>query len=393
MKIIKPVVFFLTSFVSLAQAFPGQSSGEVTLELRSYPNEGLIDDQPESEASLLLKPEISHSWDNDRKVITFIPYARINSEDQEKTHLDIRELSYVASFNQFEFRVGISKVFWGVTESQHLVDVINQTDFVENPDGEEKLGQLMFNTTYVSDLGNFDLFILPYFRERTFSGKDGRFRTETPVANNEAIYLADEEEKHIDYAFRWSHYYKDLEWGLSYFKGTDREPIFTSKDNELIPTYGLSEQFGLELQYVYTDWLFKFEGIKKDSDTNNDYHQSVGGVEYTFGNVYNGKDIGFIYEWQWDERQKLSPTGSSNASFFATRLAFNDAASSELLAGGIINNNDGHYMSTRIEASRRIKENLKVEFELNIIDSPPKGTLLDSVKEDDYTQLSLSYFW
>ena len=73
-------------------------------------------------------------------------------------------------------RVGIRKEFWGVTEFQHLVDVINQTDGVEDFDGEDKLGQQMVNLSLVNDWGIVDLFLLPGFRERTYAGEEGRLR-------------------------------------------------------------------------------------------------------------------------------------------------------------------------------------------------------------------------
>ena len=58
----------------------------------------------------------------------------------QRTHGDIRELAYVhARVMIGSFVVGIRKEFWGVTEFQHLVDVINQTDGVEDFDGEDKL--------------------------------------------------------------------------------------------------------------------------------------------------------------------------------------------------------------------------------------------------------------
>ena len=60
-------------------------------------------------------------------------------------HGDIRELAYVHASDDWELRLGIRKEFWGVTEFQHLVDVINQTDGVEDFDGEDKLGQQMVN--------------------------------------------------------------------------------------------------------------------------------------------------------------------------------------------------------------------------------------------------------
>jgi hypothetical protein len=390
------MTFLLLILSPLAFSLPGNFSGEISLELRDYPEDSAYDngEGPKGEGSIFIKPEYNYAWDQDRKIITIIPYYRENSEDEVKSHFDLREFSFVGSYGQYEVRAGISKVFWGTTESQHLVDIINQSDFVENPDGEDKLGQAMLNLTYVSnDYGNFDFFVLPGFRERTFSGEDGRFRIAVPVKDNEAIYLNSQKENHIDSAFRWSHYYKDLEWALSYFSGTDRDPIFTLKNNKLYATYGLTEQYGLELQYVYESWLIKSETIKKNSDVNDEYHASVNGFEYTLSNIYGGKDLGFIMEWQWDERLDENPVGISNGGFYALRLAVNDAASTEVLAGQVIDLDTGKLVSTRVEASRRIGQSYKLEFEFSNINDPKENTLLYSIKEDDYSQISLSYFW
>ena len=54
--------------------------------------------------------------------------------------------------------MGIDKVFWGVIESRHLVDYINQTDGVEDVDGEDKLGQPMINLGLQRDWGDLIFF-------------------------------------------------------------------------------------------------------------------------------------------------------------------------------------------------------------------------------------------
>ena len=144
--------------------------------------------------------------------------------------------------------------------------------------------------------------------------------------------VAKEEDKHIDYAFRWSHYYNSLEWAFTYFKGTDREPFFSVNDSydHLIANYGQNEQIGLELQYNYEDWLFKSEVLKRDSELNGDYYATVSGFEYTFTNIKNkGIDIGVLYEYLFDERKDSARTGLHNSSFLGTRVALNDEKSTE----------------------------------------------------------------
>ncbi len=388
-------LLLLSSLFNPSQGLAGEFSGEATIENRLYFQQGIYNNEDESEMSIKVKPQYSHAWDQDRKVVTIIPYARINHPDDEKNHFDLREASFVGGYDDLEVRAGVSKVFWGVTESKHLVDVVNQTDLVENIDGEDKLGQPMINGTYSTDLGNVSLFVLPYFRERTFAGKEGRQRAPLVVNTEKAFYSHEDEEKHIDYAFRWSHYVGNLEWGLSYFRGTDRSPLFIvdPSDSTFKPFYVQSEQVGLELQYIYEDLLLKFEGLRKDREIENPYLASVVGFEYTFSNVFDGMDIGFLYEHLYDERSKASSDGFYNHSFVGSRIAVNDAKGAEFLFGGFINNETADVSSFRLEGSRRINNNWKWEAEANWFIDNPKNSPAYLIRKDDYLQLSISYYW
>jgi hypothetical protein len=79
-------------------------------------------------------------------------------------------------------------VFWGVTESSHLVDIINQSDFVENIDTEDKLGQPMVSLRWLPEWGTLDLFLMPLHRERTFQGLAGRPRLPLPIDQDNPVY-------------------------------------------------------------------------------------------------------------------------------------------------------------------------------------------------------------
>jgi hypothetical protein len=67
--------------------------------------------------------------------------------------------------NNRKILLGANKVFWGVTESRHLVDIINQTDLVEDIDEEQNLGQPMVNLLLQRDWGQLDFYLKPWFRE------------------------------------------------------------------------------------------------------------------------------------------------------------------------------------------------------------------------------------
>ena len=65
-------------------------------------------------------------------------------------------------------------------------------------------------------------FLLPYFRERTFSGKEGRLRLRLPIDTDDPIYESAAEEHHIDFAFRYFQTVKNMDVGISHFIGTAR---------------------------------------------------------------------------------------------------------------------------------------------------------------------------
>ena len=379
----------------LAGDLPGEFFGEVSFETRGYLERGAHGNTGQGDFSIVLQPEYVLAWEEDRKVVSFEPFIRLSSLDEERTHADIRELSFVGSWDLFELRLGISKVFWGVTESQHLVDVINQTDLVESPDGEDKLGQPMINFVFVNEYGNFEVFFLPYFRERTFSSYDGRFRTNLSVDTDSPIYLDRDEESHLDGAIRWSHYWGGFDWAISYFEGTDREPAFKANvsGTKLIPIYGQSKQVSVELQYVVGDWLLKSEVLSKDSDQIRNYWAMVAGFEYTFANYYQGMDIGMLYEYLYDDRGDSAGSGLDEASFVGSRIALNDEKSLEFLVGGIFEHETGKLSNAFLESSRRIDENWKWTVEGSFFVKPKSGSFLEKIKGDDYLQTSLSYFW
>ncbi len=386
--------FLFMNFIPNAHAWESEFSTQVTLENSFFPHVGKFENTAQAGADLILMPEYSASWDEDRKVFSFIPYLVLSEPDEEKTHFDVREASIVAAFHFFELRLGVSKVFWGVTESQHLVDIINQSDSVLNIDGEDKLGQPMLNVTWVSDYGSLDFFILPYFRERTFSGRKGRFRGPFIIDTKNVAYEDSDKEKHIDFASRYSGTFGEVDLGLSFFKGTDREPIFSlnSSKRALLPKYIQTTQYGIDIQYLYESWIFKYEGILKRSKLREDYFAMTYGFEYSFTNIKStGLDLGLIIEHLYDDRD--SGAIFKNNTFVGSRLAFNDEKSTEILAGFIMDNKNGDLSSFRLEGARRINDNWKFEVEAFAMIDAESSNLLAAYKDDDYLKFSLSFFF
>ena len=184
----RAALLLTTSAVISAAAAAGEWQGSVEGEYLWFAQDALFPGQEDSYLSAAVEPEYFHEWNNGYDVFNAKVFYRVDQHDDERTHGDIRELAWLHAASDWEINVGISKVYWGVTESIHLVDIINQTDLVENLDGEDKLGQPMVNLSLIRDWGVVSMFVLPGFRERTFPGVNGRPRFGVPVDTDNPIY-------------------------------------------------------------------------------------------------------------------------------------------------------------------------------------------------------------
>lgn len=374
-------------------------SGNVAVEARWFPNNGAFAGQTDGGLSLSVQPEFRHQWRDRSRGFTFIPFGRLDSQDPERTHADIRELIYLAVEGDWELRAGIGKVFWGVTESQHLVNIVNQIDYVEDFFGEEVLGQPMLRVTRVVDTGSLDLFVLPYFRERTFPGEKGRFRTPLVVDTDHARYESGAEEWHTDWTVRWSQYLGNVDYGLYWFDGTSRDPLLFPEGGTLAtalaPYYPLIRQAGLDAQYTGEAWLWKLEAIHRDfrDPQWRDFGAAVGGFEYTLVGINDSAaDLGVLLEYHWDSRGEEADRVFQNDLFAGARFTLNDVDSTEVLAG-LFWDFDYHSPSFRVEASRRVGDSIKVNLEAQWFGGIPEVDPLSSFRDDDYLQLEIARYF
>ena len=370
-------------------------SGDISLQSRYFNEQAVFSSQSDQVASASIRAEWFHDWDGGKQSITFVPFIRWDQHDAERSHSDIRELTWLTVFDESELRVGIQKVYWGVSESQHLVDVINQTDLVEGVDGEQKLGQPMVNYSLINDWGTVDLFLLPYFRERTFPGINGRLRTSLPVDTSSPLYESIDKEKHVDYAIRWSHSLGDWDIGLSHFKGTSRDPSFTlSADlQSLRPIYYQMQQTGIDLQATKDEWLWKMELINRKINIDN-YVAATVGFEYTFNGIFEGSsDLGIVMEYLYDDRGSKATSPFEDDLMFGMRWTKNDENDTNILVGVIADMDDSSRLYS-IEASRRIAESWKMNIEARIFSGLSDASHpFYSLRQDDFVQLEIAHYF
>jgi hypothetical protein len=384
--------------LALSAAAPaGEWTGFLAVEARGFAHDPLFPGQRRNSGSLVASPEYYHAWDDDRSSILFSPFARLDSSDPERTHFDVRELLYQRVAERWELRAGVGRVFWGVAESQHLVDVINQTDAVENVDHEDKLGQPMVELALVGDHGTLGLFALPGFRERTFPGTPGRLRSEPRVAGERALYESSAGRHRIDFAARWTRTFGDVDLGVSHFWGTSREPRFVLGLDRpgvpvLVPFYEVIHQTGVELLATDGDWVWKLEAMRR-SGQGDTFHALTGGFEYTLvGVAGSSADLGLLAELVYDERGEVAPTAFESDVFVGVRLALNDAQSTEVLAG-IVRDLDSEAALFNLEGSRRLGDRWTLEVEARIWSRVSPSDAQFFLRDDDYFQVTLSRYF
>lgn len=374
-----------------------QWSGHVAVDSRVFPQSPLAEKQHGSDLSLVFRPELYLDWARGRQSLLFEPFLRLDWCDGRRTHADIRALAWQMAWQNWELRAGIRKVFWGVTESQHLVDIINQTDLVENIDGEDKLGQPMVNLAVIRSWGTVDLFVLPWFRERTFPGREGRLRFPLTVDTRNATFESSAGRRHIDWAVRWSHTIGNWDVGLTHFSGTSRDPrLMSGVDDEgnqaLIPHYDLINQTGVDLQWTTGGWLWKLESIVR-SRQGELFGALTGGFEYTFPGVFGSNaDLGLLAEYLFDTRGEGATTPLQDDLFVGARMALNDAQSTSVLVGAVVDRATGSSLLS-VEGQRRIGDGWTLAVEVRGFVGVALADPLHGLRRDDHLAVRIARYF
>ena len=398
MKKIVPCMMLFAAASPVAADF--ELTGTLGAENRLFFEKGTLPGQIETyQGSLELELDARWTLSDGKFDVVAVPYARLDGRDNRRTHFDMREAYVRYNGNTIGVRAGLAKVFWGVAESVHLVDIINQSDVIEDIDNEDKLGQPMLEVTLQKDWGQLTGYVLPAFRKRIFPRQEGRLRLPLPIENDLARFdQGSDDGADVDFALRYSHYFGDWDVGLSFFHGASREPRFVlnSAAVAFAPYYDDITQFGVDVQYTNEAWLWKLEAIVRDTPFET-FSAAVGGLEYSFyGITEAGADLGIIVEFQYDDRNEnplVSPiTIADNDLMTGVRFTMNDAQDTSVLAGTVTDINDGS-MSGVLEASTRFGDNWVGEIEGRFFLNVDPDNALVGFKDDSHLMLRLTRYF
>ncbi len=382
-------------------------SGDLSTQAQWYPQSPAFAGQRSATGGLVLEPTLYGDL-AERTSVNLTAFYRHDSADTERTHADLRE-AYVLTYgdwdeNSWELRLGVDRVFWGVAELHNLVDIVNQLDIVEHPRDRPKLGQPMAHLTLSGDWGIAEFFVLPYHRKRTFPGRAGRNRSEHPI-DKDALYESGAEERHLDVAFRYGNAVDLLDFGLTAFVGTSREPSFlvrprsqpsAESSTRLIPYYEQIRQFGLDAQLTTEPWLYKLEAIHRMGARNllgvvEDYGAFIFGMERTFYAVFESReDLTVLAEWHYDGRERRATSAWANDLFVAGALTFNDVDGTELVAG-VLADLRHDTRSLNLEFKRRLTNSWTMRLEAIAYLSADPQDLTYGGRRDSYLGMDFTY--
>ncbi|PHM27992.1 hypothetical protein [Xenorhabdus budapestensis] len=397
---------FISQLVSVLAMFvcwnvsAGKFDLSVGWEQRVFFENGVSGEQETESHSLQAGGKYFTGWDNGSQHLVMDVLYRKDSSSNNREPFEPRDLYWGYIYNSWELYAGFRKVFWGTTEFSHPVDIINQSDLVDDPFGNEKLGQPMINITKVNDWGVFDLFFLTGFRERTFPDHKARLRAELDVDTRNAVYQHADKKSKLDFAVRSHHTLGNVDLGLSYFNGTERTPeLVLNSNNQLVPYYGQIQQIGLEYQWNINNWIIKWEGAYRQKDRHfstspkTSFLVYSGGLEYTRYGVWGSSaNLTFFLEYMKDTRNKFSDTPFENDVFAGVQFSANDEQDLVLFLGVTQDIHNGSRAWT-FNGSRRLGDKFKLSLNGAIFENLNSEDLLYSFRNESYVGIKFIYFF
>ena len=374
----------------LAQpAFALEVNGTLSSRLDFYPDHA--DGTASEGRSAELKVDAFHDFDESRIVGEFI--VRGDEKDSGRRITEARQAYFRSPFVGFDVFVGNRQEFWGKAESKYVVDVIHQSDAAANEGKSGKLGTPSISAERYLDIGDLQLWYIPYFREKTFNDSDAHPSSGLPVSS--AQYARKDGKDADDFAARLSSFAGDWDLAGSVFYGTARDPILSVAigSSALNPYYALQKSIGLEAQYTGDVTLLKWESLHGTQSSligAHDFAAAVAGIEYTYYRPFETMwDIGLIGEIQHDDRPQAA---ANQFGVVGVRLVFNDIADSNILfLVSADRKADQSFVS--LEVSRRINDVTSVKLTSQFYNARTATSAFGQLSDDDAVTLTLNMFF
>ena len=347
------------------------------------------DVQSELAATLHLNGRASSQWDLDSTL-----FIRYNPDAQKTVWADIRELRFSSYADNSSIAFGVLNEFWGSLEAYNPVDIINARDFIQDYEGDVKLGQPGIAYSRFEGDHQVDAYVLPYARERALPEGRDRYRF------NSFDYASAQFEKNRylpSVALRYKYTHERGRIALSQYRGYTRAPELIpdfSADGQplkLIPNYPIINQTGLELEWLKAGAIFKAEMIYQSGGADSFFGMGLG-VEREFPNVLNTNSTFTPFlEVYYDNRSEQAPvTAFDNDIYMGARLLFNDLSDSQIQTN-VLWDWESHAYFYELGASRRIGNDWLLSADVTVPINTDEDPALNGFSEDKRIMFQLRY--
>ena len=315
---------------------------------------------------------------------------RKSLNDNGKDIVEPRQLFLSKTFGDIDVYLGYRHAFWGVAESKNLVDLINQQDLAAGISSDNKLGAPSISIETYLGSGELQYWYIPRFRERTFN--DVNAHPGFGMFVSPAQYAHLKGSKASDQALRYANSIGDIDYALSIFDGTAREPLFIVQELEqptIVPYYERTRSVGLELQYTGESILYKVEGLT-GIQSEKDFDAVVLGAEKTVYTIFETQwDMGVLFEYQYDDRAQAL---IDRMIVSGVRLTANDEFDTNFL---ILYTVDDAFSQSLLglEASRRLRNGMTLDINYLLYQSDQQNLPFHSLVDDSELSLTLGYYF
>ena len=323
--------------------------------------------------------------------LTVAPDLRLENAGSGRGRADFNELYLSTRYGETTLEFGITRLFWSVTESRHLQNIINPPDLAAHYAGDTTLGIALLRLAQPTGFGQIELILVPWDRDPRYPGERGRPHTALPILGD----VIHPEGRPAAWATRMALNGGEFDAHLSYFSGLDREAVFTPQFDITGLPVGLRasrhpiRQWGVDLQAPLGNLLVKGEAIHRTGYARG-FSSAVLGGEYTLNGVADSaRDLTFMLEYQFDDRSEDAPLPSMKQGIYGgIRMTFNDPASSEFKIG-LLHERPGKAKVWRGDFSRRIGNDWTIEGALNLFSDVHAQPALSGFARDSYLEVQL----
>jgi hypothetical protein len=291
------------------------------------------------------------------------PFLRkdFNDEDRDEARLDELWLGYTGT--DWDLRVGYQLFSWGSLESVRRIDVLNPLDYQEDILEPPTMGIPALRLLRLWENSDLSFYYQPYYIPSLFPGQHSIYS----VSDGLPVEQADSEFS-PQYALRYFYSGSGFDLALSYFHGTERNPLFAldlSGTPRVTATTYRSDRVGLEATKVVGDLLLKAEIIYRwpHMDQLEDSLLVGLGTEYTYYTVWRQSDLTLFGEY-------LADTSGGNPGdfpqlqndvFLGARWMLNDQSRQQLEAGLLFDVEDSDSYVWRATYSRDLTNNITLD--------------------------------